>query len=206
VLNSDLKLLSHGVNTIVGERGTSLSGGQQQRVCIARALYNEPELIVADDPIAAVDAVVGGKIFNNLKEYISVGNRGMLIVLNQYHLLHKCDRIVFLEYGQSTVGTFEELNKLSSFQKFMSSYQSKGTEKSIDEMEVKAAAAASGVTDIDAVNQAEETKDKEEGEMKLKSKVEDKKKSDEPAQLISKDTSVKGVVQFKVPLQLFVIC
>jgi ABC-type glutathione transport system ATPase component len=193
------------VNTIVGERGTSLSGGQQQRVCIARALYNEPELIVADDPIAAVDAVVGGKIFNNLKQYISVGNRGMLIVLNQYHLLNQCDRIVFLEYGQSTVGTFEELNKLSSFQKFMSSYQSKGTEKSIDDMEVKAAAAAApgGVTDIDAMSQDEETKT---NEKELKSKVEDKKKTDEPAQLISKDTSVKGVVQFKVPLNYFVIC
>jgi hypothetical protein len=150
-----------------------------------------------------VDAVVGGKIFNNLKQYISVGNRGILIVLNQYHLLHQCDRIVFLEYGQSTVGTFEELNKLSSFQKFMSSYQSKGTEKSIDEMEVKVAAAAiapGGVTDIDAMSQDEETKTKEK---ELKSKVEDKKKTDEPAQLISKDTSVKGVVQFKVPLELF---
>lgn len=40
-METDLKLLSHGVDTIVGERGTSLSGGQQQRVCIARALYSE---------------------------------------------------------------------------------------------------------------------------------------------------------------------
>lgn len=136
----------------------------------------QPELLVADDPIAAVDAVVGGKIFENLKEYTKQHKRGLLIVLNQFHLLQQCDRILFMQHGSVTTGTFDSLHKSSDFQQFMSSYQSKGEEKSVDEVVGEEVAIA-------------DTSEQEE------SKVEE---VDKPAQLITKDQSEQGVIQFEV--------
>jgi ABC-type cobalamin/Fe3+-siderophores transport system ATPase subunit len=74
-MDSDLQMFTHQEETLVGEKGTTLSGGQQQRLSIARALYGKPTLLVADDPIAAVDAVVGSKIFATLKAWVG-GNGG----------------------------------------------------------------------------------------------------------------------------------
>ena len=68
-LNSDLKLLSNGDLTEIGERGVTLSGGQRQRVNLARALYADMDIYLLDDPLSAVDAKVGQHIFN---KYIQV--------------------------------------------------------------------------------------------------------------------------------------
>ncbi|ORY35158.1 P-loop containing nucleoside triphosphate hydrolase protein [Rhizoclosmatium globosum] len=64
-LERDLKSFEHGLNTIVGERGITLSGGQKARVALARACYSTAELVLLDDPLAAVDAKVGRQIFDN---------------------------------------------------------------------------------------------------------------------------------------------
>jgi ATP-binding cassette subfamily C (CFTR/MRP) protein 2 len=62
-LKKDLEILSFGDQTVIGERGINLSGGQKQRVQIARALYQDADIYLFDDPFSAVDAHTGSHVF-----------------------------------------------------------------------------------------------------------------------------------------------
>lgn len=66
-LKKDLELLSHGDQTIIGDRGINLSGGQKQRVQLARALYQDADIYLLDDPFSAVDAHTGSDLFKVCK-------------------------------------------------------------------------------------------------------------------------------------------
>ncbi|KAK4407280.1 ABC transporter C family member 5 [Sesamum angolense] len=67
-LKKDLELFSYGDQTIIGDRGINLSGGQKQRVQLARALYQDADIYLLDDPFSAVDAHTGSELFKVLKE------------------------------------------------------------------------------------------------------------------------------------------
>ena len=62
-MDVDLKEFHMGAETEIGERGVNLSGGQKARVSLARALYSDSDIYLLDDPLSAVDAHVGEKIF-----------------------------------------------------------------------------------------------------------------------------------------------
>lgn len=62
-LKKDLKLLQYGDQTVIGDRGINLSGGQKQRVQLARALYQDADIYLLDDPFSAVDAHTGSELF-----------------------------------------------------------------------------------------------------------------------------------------------
>jgi ABC-type multidrug transport system fused ATPase/permease subunit len=62
-LKKDLELLQYGDQTIIGDRGINLSGGQKQRVQLARALYQDADIYLLDDPFSAVDAHTGSELF-----------------------------------------------------------------------------------------------------------------------------------------------
>lgn len=65
-LVTDLKLLSGGDLTEIGEKGINLSGGQKQRINLSRAVYNNSDIYLLDDPLSAVDAHVGKHIFDEV--------------------------------------------------------------------------------------------------------------------------------------------
>ena len=72
-LVSDLKILPHGDMTEIGEKGINLSGGQKARISLARAVYQNYDVYLLDDPLSAVDAHVGKHIFEKV-----IGPNGLL--------------------------------------------------------------------------------------------------------------------------------
>ena len=77
-----------------------LSGGQQQRVAIARAILHEPDLIVCDEPTAALDADTGRQVMDLLKFAASASTRAVLVVTHDNRIFHYADRIVAMEDGR----------------------------------------------------------------------------------------------------------
>jgi len=111
---SDLAILPDGRNTELGERGVTLSGGQQQRLAIARALYGAPNLLVMDDPLAAVDGRVASQILSRVvdcadeitgqhdqkAEQVHPKDRVVVMALNQFRFLRSFDRVIYLRNGK----------------------------------------------------------------------------------------------------------
>jgi len=94
--------------TILGERGVTLSGGQKQRVAIARALIKEPQILILDDSVSAVDTKTCEEILNNLRS-IRKG-KTTIIIGNRISTVKDLDKIVVMENGTITgVGKHEEL-------------------------------------------------------------------------------------------------
>jgi len=108
-LTEDLSLLASGDQTEIGERGINLSGGQKARVSIARAVYSRADIILLDDPLAAVDRHVGDVIFERCVRRALKG-KTVILVTNQLERLERVDRVVVLRDGSITEsGTHAEL-------------------------------------------------------------------------------------------------
>lgn len=98
-----------GIKTIVGDRGIMLSGGQKQRIAIARALYDEPEVLVLDEATSALDNETEEEI---MKEIYDVSkDRTLIIVAHRLTTLKDCDRIFVINNGEveRIVKSVEEL-------------------------------------------------------------------------------------------------
>jgi putative ABC transport system ATP-binding protein len=78
---------------------SSLSGGQQQRVAIARALFNNPFIILADEPTGNLDTKTGNDVFNLLKKLSSHFQRTIIMVTHNHELAGKTDKMIFLKDG-----------------------------------------------------------------------------------------------------------
>lgn len=89
-----------------------LSGGQQQRVAIARAIVHEPDLVVCDEPTAALDAEAGRQVMELLRQAATGPGRAVLVVTHDNRIFHYADRIVAMEdgriVGDSRLGTLPE--------------------------------------------------------------------------------------------------
>ncbi|WP_324728324.1 ABC transporter ATP-binding protein [Lysinibacillus fusiformis] len=104
----DLENLSMGLETLVGEKGVSLSGGQKQRVSIARALIKDPEILMLDDSLSAVDAKTEARIIENIQR--ERDGKTTIITTHRLSGIQHADIIIVLDDGQVVEqGTHEEL-------------------------------------------------------------------------------------------------
>ncbi|SOC37165.1 ABC transporter transmembrane domain-containing protein [Ureibacillus acetophenoni] len=110
-IHEDILRFSDGYKTIVGERGVSLSGGQKQRISIARALMPNPELLILDDSLSAVDAKTEEAILKALKEERQ--DKTTIITSHRLSAIQHAHVIIVLHEGTIVEkGTHEELMEL----------------------------------------------------------------------------------------------
>ena len=88
-----------GLNERLDHRPMQLSGGQQQRVCIARAMVNEPLILLADEPTGALDSKTGQQILELFDELVASG-RTIILVTHDASVAQRCDRVIQLHDGR----------------------------------------------------------------------------------------------------------
>lgn len=104
----DLAMLPNGLETLVGEKGVALSGGQKQRISIARAIIKNPEILILDDSLSAVDAKTEAKIIENIQR--ERAGKTTIITTHRLSAVKHADWIVVLDDGRIIEeGTHEQL-------------------------------------------------------------------------------------------------
>ena len=97
-LNEFIKQLPKGLNTVVGERGVQISGGQMQRIGIARALYNNPEILILDEATSALDNKTEIEFIKSIE--ILKSKKTIIMIAHRISSLVNCDRVYNLQSGK----------------------------------------------------------------------------------------------------------
>ena len=98
VVHQNIVDFKNGYNTILGERGVTLSGGQKQRVSIARAIIKNPQILIFDDCLSAVDTETEERILANLKDFSK--NKTTFIISHRVSSAKNADKIIILDGGE----------------------------------------------------------------------------------------------------------
>jgi len=121
----DLPNLTYGSSTMVAEMGNSLSGGQRQRLSIARAIVKNPEILILDDSLSAVDAITEKNIIKGLQE--SREGKTNIIISHRFSAIQSADKIIVLQDGKITdIGNHKELLSYDNWYKQQYINQIKG--------------------------------------------------------------------------------
>lgn len=119
-LQRDLEILPAGDLTEIGEKGINLSGGQKARISVARAVYQEKDIYLMDDPISALDASVRKKLFLN----VIMGHlkhKTVVLVTHAIDFVHLADKIYLMDEGRiAAQGTYDDLRDNQKLQHLLS--------------------------------------------------------------------------------------
>ena len=126
-IKKDISRFKDGIDTLVGENGLSLSGGQKQRLGIARALLSDPDILILDDSLSAVDSNTEKTIIENIKK--TREGKTNIIVAHRISAVRHADKIVVLDNGKIlNFGTHDELLEKCPWYKQLDEYQNKEVE------------------------------------------------------------------------------
>lgn len=100
-MEEEINLFPEADQTEIGEKGVNLSGGQKQRISLARAIYNDADIYLLDDPLSSVDSHVRNYL---MKEVLSdsgiLKGKTRILITNDFSTLHFVDRVVVLQNGE----------------------------------------------------------------------------------------------------------
>ncbi|KAH6758066.1 multidrug resistance-associated protein 6 [Perilla frutescens var. hirtella] len=133
-LDKDIESFDYGDLTEIGQRGLNLSGGQKQRVQLARAVYNDADIYLLDDPFSAVDAHTAAALFNDCV-MTALAKKTVVLVTHQVEFLNTVDNILVMNLTKggttfeqlvlahkSSVGSFDDSSGLKASQSFFSGF------------------------------------------------------------------------------------
>ena len=124
-IHTELSQLPKGYNTMMGERGVTLSGGQKQRISIARAFIKNPDIVILDDCLSAVDTDTEQQIMQYLNEALQ--GKTSIIITHRIHNLLSFDKIMVLDEGRIVeMGTHDELLESGGYYRDMLEQQNIG--------------------------------------------------------------------------------
>uniref|UniRef100_A0ACD5VNR8 Uncharacterized protein n=1 Tax=Avena sativa TaxID=4498 RepID=A0ACD5VNR8_AVESA len=192
-LKKDLEILPFGDKTVIGERGINLSGGQKQRIQIARALYQDADIYLFDDPFSAVDAHTGSHLFKECLLGV-LSSKTVVYVTHQMEFLPAADLILVMKGGKiAQAGKYNEiLGSGEELMELVGAHQDALT--ALDVIDVanggSEALSSSGATSLSLSLSTAEEKDKQNGKEDV-----DKVQS---GQLVLEEEREKGRVGFWV--------
>ncbi|XP_031480163.1 ABC transporter C family member 3-like [Nymphaea colorata] len=197
-LRKDLEILPFGDQTIIGERGINLSGGQKQRVQIARALYQDADIYLLDDPFSAVDAHTGSHLFKECLHGF-LGSKTVIYVTHQVEFLPSADLVLVMRDGRiAQSGHYASI--LSSGSDFMELVGAH--EHTLSAIKAAGAALDSQPSDVNDLNICSKVETNEEDEFGYDEVNDDKDKIEELVeekyQLVQEEEREKGRVGLSV--------
>ena len=136
-LEPDLLIFPQGDQTEIGEKGVNLSGGQKARMAIARAVYNDSDIYVFDDPLSALDAYVGMNLFNQVfNDYLK--DKTIIISTHALQYVSYFDRIFYIHQGQIKFnGEPKDLENQQFYKEFKTAQENKKNESNQQEKDEK---------------------------------------------------------------------